>query len=1458
MAEAFAFRNKAVSPESTARGASGRRPWLVVGLITSAMLLMCTSVALFQRRFDVANYFRRPPVAAAAAAATAEDWDRPLAANATQGKIDDDLKREPQRNALSTVAASEIKAREPLQDKIKRKARTKSASRQGAEDWFSEERRCGSQGVDDGRHAAASRRHHGRRHRPRARDPATTLRREARGKGRRFADPQWRQARHEEGTARTRDCRDHAGVPCSLRFFRWKVSPQKPRARLNLVAATSQMSPDSYKKNEKLSPKIPPADLAISSTDGNHDSPEPHKGVRMVKRRRKLRRFVTVPASMPSSDPLSRLAVQAGNMTGAGPHTDKTGDTRAKEGVVIKKKEHHDALHNPVNSTAKLATRLSSAIPTRSMGRAAATDVDSSKTSEGNVSSSSTIVQVYSSSKPVNSVTLSRARDLTGTLGSTAETSGGVVDGRVTWPNEGGGDASSSVAEVSAYTRPPSQSTELTRVPSTSSIDQNRSESIAVAEGRAFVSTKTTALHQSQAQSSTAAPSTTQLSTIQPSEEGFKTRTVAKEFAAKRQPTEGSPEGLNSAASSSLLTSTTMASTSKEFVEEVVISTETSSTAPPDEIIPETEAPSSTSSPKETSSPETTTVTFSYYTGQDEWIPEDSGGYMNAPGGHPNTLKFRRRGKARPAHAISANKKELVLSGDHSSHQTMRGADASFGSTSDKPGRPETREVTSSEALHTVQQPAAKSNVKAGMSDLYSSLNAAIQEESKHDAAQSNQEMLDYGVVPHDVPVSNMAVKNQHGFLTAQNASSMPRLGSDVTNGPKATGTVTLLEQQRGSVIKMVVTHPRNANRSAGWNRSTNANPEPVAINTGDEGVQARTFETRSTNAKQDTSNTTRVVMNRNNQERQSKSMNSLTSTQRSLVAEFTTSSSPSPVAERLGKYNLSFSQTNSTESNRAHTGYEVYYTDKRNVERDSESPPNPLDIETDSPETESPSGRNKPNARPLAEDYPSAPTDGSTNSSVIPRYVEISTDIENGNSGKPQQHSTSGHLAEGSMENADNTIPTRTPQATEATTAHSVMGIHEVVTTTRGIERKTRFSAPNAKRPGVVCVYRKNHAGWVSGNTSYGLESLPYEYCASILYCCLSLRVDFSIEDLGNHSDFKRLAQIKSLNPGLETFVVIEANEWAAPLYERFISKTVHQDIFLLLAVHWMKTRAIDGAYLYWHQTEDKGGDKLVNAFRHLVGSFAKSNLKFGIILPTGTGYFANKSTLKALTEELDGSYAGVLLSPLEMDDSAFTGTLSNPMQALAEEYNKYLGDLVGTASVCPMIPFWGKTFKMQAVLQDTVLALRPVGRGAARQTSREPGKLAFFEFCRELGKSLFVFPSRENAMIGDEYVTFLTPAVPGEAPVDRRVARFLAVLRILGPRVGRLRRSLRDGALPATEDVVRVPHEASSKRVGRNRRGWSELKKQMQSVSFLFFFFFCVALCSTAGGTYCRRKLE
>ncbi|KAL3196172.1 hypothetical protein MRX96_015577 [Rhipicephalus microplus] len=110
-------------------------------------------------------------------------------------------------------------------------------------------------------------------------------------------------------------------------------------------------------------------------------------------------------------------------------------------------------------------------------------------------------------------------------------------------------------------------------------------------------------------------------------------------------------------------------------------------------------------------------------------------------------------------------------------------------------------------------------------------------------------------------------------------------------------------------------------------------------------------------------------------------------------------------------------------------------------------------------------------------------------------------------------------------------------------------------------------------------------------------------------------------------------------------------------------------------------------------------------------------------------------------------------------MDESAYTGKLSSPSQALVGEYGKYLGDLAGTV-ICPMIPFWGKTFKMKAVLQDSGLTLRPVGRGGARMTSREPGKLTFFEFCRELGNSRIVFPSRENAMIGDEYVMFLTPA--------------------------------------------------------------------------------------------------
>ncbi|KAL1470758.1 hypothetical protein MTO96_024021 [Rhipicephalus appendiculatus] len=135
MAEAFAFRDKTVGPESAARSTFGRRTWLIVGVMTSAMLLMCTSAAVLQRRFDLTGYFRHSRAATAAApavasAAATEDWDRRSTANATLRKNDDALERGRRSSSTHGAAmATEIKPREPLQSKVKRKAHAKSTPR---------------------------------------------------------------------------------------------------------------------------------------------------------------------------------------------------------------------------------------------------------------------------------------------------------------------------------------------------------------------------------------------------------------------------------------------------------------------------------------------------------------------------------------------------------------------------------------------------------------------------------------------------------------------------------------------------------------------------------------------------------------------------------------------------------------------------------------------------------------------------------------------------------------------------------------------------------------------------------------------------------------------------------------------------------------------------------------------------------------------------------------------------------------------------------------------------------------------------------------------------------------------------------------------------------------------------------------------------------------------------------
>ncbi|XP_077547800.1 chitotriosidase-1-like [Haemaphysalis longicornis] len=177
--------------------------------------------------------------------------------------------------------------------------------------------------------------------------------------------------------------------------------------------------------------------------------------------------------------------------------------------------------------------------------------------------------------------------------------------------------------------------------------------------------------------------------------------------------------------------------------------------------------------------------------------------------------------------------------------------------------------------------------------------------------------------------------------------------------------------------------------------------------------------------------------------------------------------------------------------------------------------------------------------------------------------------------------------------------------------------------------------------------MYNASHSGWKSEQFLYSLAFIPYEYCSSVLYCCLSLKKELDIEEFGNHTDLQYLAAAKKQYHGLRTLLAIGGSTSPLASFRHLVSSQAHQDVLVQLAARWMQMRHFDGAYLYWPEMQAIDNSDVIGAFRHLATSFNKLRLKLGIILPVNNQAFAMEAALEALTKDLDGFYDQIFLSP-------------------------------------------------------------------------------------------------------------------------------------------------------------------------------------------------------------------
>ncbi|CAN8025628.1 unnamed protein product [Ixodes persulcatus] len=302
--------------------------------------------------------------------------------------------------------------------------------------------------------------------------------------------------------------------------------------------------------------------------------------------------------------------------------------------------------------------------------------------------------------------------------------------------------------------------------------------------------------------------------------------------------------------------------------------------------------------------------------------------------------------------------------------------------------------------------------------------------------------------------------------------------------------------------------------------------------------------------------------------------------------------------------------------------------------------------------------------------------------------------------------------------------------------------------------------TAQRIASPAIVCTYHRVHANWRSGNISYNLETFPYQYCTSMVYCCVGLDAQFDLDPHECDSDAKSLRTAKKSHPDLKTFVAIGGSKQQNDIFEKIAAKRLHQDLFVHAMVEWLLKRNFDGVYFYWTYRETQNTETLVRAIAYLVSALRKSNLKLGLILPSDEGSL-KEFNVPQLAHLLKGAPEGILLSPSERKKDDYNKTYFERADDMLKQF-KHLQEAFANVSgpICPMLPFAGSSFKFQAIIQEGNVVLKPVGKGKPGSVSSTAGKLAYFEVCKEhTSGSHFVFTTQDSAIVRDMYITYLTP---------------------------------------------------------------------------------------------------
>ncbi|XP_077484705.1 uncharacterized protein LOC144094656 [Amblyomma americanum] len=299
----------------------------------------------------------------------------------------------------------------------------------------------------------------------------------------------------------------------------------------------------------------------------------------------------------------------------------------------------------------------------------------------------------------------------------------------------------------------------------------------------------------------------------------------------------------------------------------------------------------------------------------------------------------------------------------------------------------------------------------------------------------------------------------------------------------------------------------------------------------------------------------------------------------------------------------------------------------------------------------------------------------------------------------------------------------------------------------------KTFRTSPSPSKPektatSHVCVYRVSAEGRTPdiGASAYSLQELPLESCNVVIYCCVRLNEQYSLEPRAGELDNAELLYNVSASqrPWQKVKVLIGNGFDQVEPFLRLLDEDTIAAKFAQNTAPWCKKLGYSGVFINWPHAHLLAWDAMVASLTVLQKLFQQHSLTVGTVLPLPAGDLYTRQVavpdLAVLADVL--GEASILLGPPAYEKKdfylrTFSYYATRRMRTLRSMAHS-VRSLTNQRSLCVMVPAGALAFRVanqEGATGQVLEGEESLGPAPASKVS-PPGFRSLYEACTEAAK--------------------------------------------------------------------------------------------------------------------------